>query len=348
MKKKILFLLVIFHFTTHLSFGQNPVTLQDSIQIFYDSLFYHMETDYLYRKQVDWKSIKTLMNTQVQSASNFEEALSYCTLLFDSLQDRHCQIFYQESYFTNSNHPNYTAEDFSESFVQKYNEEGSSFEVKIIGNQYGYVRIPGMLLINADVDSLSSVAQGMYDAIVALEEVNSIKGWIIDLRFNIGGNAYTMIAALYHLIGDTIVYTALDVDKKVFNNHSLKEGIFYTEDKVEAKVIPDKNPDITTPVACIIGKITSSAGEDVAVAFKGRENILFIGEPSSGYLTGNDRVELPFGVVMAITTGYIADRNANYVERIIPSIFIEKQDNFENLELDPNVIEAINFIESSY
>lgn len=348
MKKKILFLLPVFTFITQLSFGQNPITLQDSIQVFYDSLFYQMETEYLYRKQVDWESVKTIITTEAQSASNFEEALSYCTLLFDTLQDRHCQIFYQESYFTNSNHPNYTAEDFSESFVQKYNEDGASFEVKMIANQYGYIRIPGMLLIDADVDSLSRVAQGMYDTIINLEESNSIKGWVIDLRFDIGGNAYTMIAALYHLIGNTIVYTALDVDKNVFNKHYLKEGVFYTEDKMEAKIIPQLKPDVTIPVAFIIGKITSSAGEDVAIAFKGRENIIFIGEPSSGYLTGNDKVELPFGVTMAMTTGYIADRNANYVERIIPSVIIEKQDDFENLETDPNIIEAMKFIESFY
>lgn len=324
--------------------GQHQTT-KDSISIFYDSLFDQMQQSYLFRKEINWTDVVPLIRNKALEAPDFQESLRQCVFLFDTIGDTHCQIFYRDRHFVNSNGKSYGVEDFSEQYIRKYTE-GAHFEVKVIEGKYGYVLIPGMLLLDADTDSLSRTAQSMYDRIAALENNHEMEGWILDLRFNIGGNAFPMITALYHLLGDTEVYLGLDQDKNLYLRHELRKGIFLTDGKKESAVMPARPPDPTVPVAVVVGKLTASAGEDVAISFKGRANTVFIGEATAGYLTGNDKVELPFGVTMAMTTVYIADRNSRYRERLMPDLVVEKKDNFEVLTKDQNVLEAIHYFRS--
>jgi C-terminal processing protease CtpA/Prc len=62
------------------------------------------------------------------------------------------------------------------------------------------------------------------------------------------------------------------------------------------------------PVAVLIGARTSSAGEDTAVAFMGRKGVRLFGQNSAGYLTTNGSYPLPDGGLLAISTGWLADR----------------------------------------
>ena len=57
MKKHAFLLLLVGLFFTKLSFGQN-LTVKDSINTFYDSLFYHLENRFLYKDQVNWAQVK--------------------------------------------------------------------------------------------------------------------------------------------------------------------------------------------------------------------------------------------------------------------------------------------------
>ncbi|WP_265799488.1 S41 family peptidase [Pedobacter sp. MC2016-05] len=91
---------------------------------------------------------------------------------------------------------------------------------------------------------------------------------------------------------------------------------------------------------------TGSSGEVTALAFKGKENTIFIGGNTAGYTTGNVTWPLPFGSLIALPTGYDSDRDGNYYPYIVPDIVISKQDNFENLMSDANIQEAVKFIES--
>lgn len=99
-----------------------------------------------------------------------------------------------------------------------------------------------------------------------------------------------------------------------------------------------------TKVAVVTGIFTASSGEVTALAFKGRPNTIFIGETTYGATTSNISWPLPFGITCALTSSYDSDRNGNYYHQIIPDIKISKQDNFDDLLLDKNILEAIKFI----
>ncbi len=319
-------------------------TVKDSIQIFSDSLFYNLEKKYLFKDRVFWKKIKTRFEKNALTHSTFEKSLKESRDVFDSIGCEHCMLFSETGYYPATPQKQLYFKDFSPQFVKKYQSK-PTFGVSKLDDVYGYIVIPGMLLLDLSEDELNSKTQEMYDKIVMLDKNNDLKGWIIDLRFNIGGNAYPMINALYHLLGNKVVYNLLDVNKEINTIHKLKNGKFYSGEKIETKVKTiSKKPDTKIPVALIIGNFTASSGECVVLGFKGRENVIIIGEPSYGFLTGNSLFQLPFKVKAPLTTGYLADMYGNYSENLKPDIYIKQKDNFENLLEDQNIIEAIKFI----
>lgn len=84
----------------------------------------------------------------------------------------------------------------------------------------------------------------------------------------------------------------------------------------------------------------------MVLGFKGRKNVLTVGEPTYGFLTGNELFKLPFGIKAPLTTSYLADMYGHYSEHLKPNIYIKHKDNFDNLLQDGNIIEAIKFINS--
>lgn len=325
-------------------YGQN-LTVKDSIQIFSDSLFSKLEKNYLFKSKVKWGEIKKQFQERAFEYNSFEASLKESQVLFDSIGCKHCMLFSNKGHYPATQRP-LLFEDYSSQFVKKY-QSGVTFSVSKIADDYGYVVIPGMFFKEEELPNFK--AQEMYDQIIALNKQHKIKGWIIDLRFNIGGDAYLMLTSLYHFLGDKVVYNALDVNKEVSVIHKLKKGKFYSGDKLEREInIRNNKVDNKTPVALIIGNWTASAGEDVVLGFLGRKNVLTIGEPTYGFLTGNDMFALPFNVQAPLTTSYISDSQGNYSENLKPDIYIKGKDNFDNLLQDQNIIEAIKFINANH
>ena len=326
--------------------GQAQGTLKrDSIQIFADSLFDVLKTQYLHRNSIDnWEELKSRFQEEAANYPTLVEGLQETRSVFDSIGCSHCSIFVGDAYYPASQKP-LLFEDYSTQFVEKY-QSGVEFSVLKLADQYGYIVIPGMLFLDLPQDSINLKTQKMYDQIVELDQNNELKGWIIDLRFNIGGDAYLMLNALYHLLGNKVVYTELDLNKSIAHVNQLVEGKFYSGDSVKNEIRIIDKADLNTPVALIIGNWTASAGECVLLGFAGRENVLRIGEPTYGFTTGNEMFDLPFGIKSPITTCYLADMYGNYSENIEPEIKLNRQDNFEQLLKDPNIMKAIEFIDS--
>lgn len=345
MMKKTILLLATITFLCGNSYAQNHnQSVKDSITFFYDSLFYHLETRFLYTKKVNWKVVKPFIKKKALKSKSFEASLETCVALFDTIKGDHLNLFSKKEWYKSTLGRALSQSDFHISLLEKH-VTNPPFEVKLLDDNYGYVMIPGMLLLDISQDSLDRKTQEMYDQIMAIHQANKIKGWIIDLRLNGGGNTYPMLAALYHFIGDNTVYLMRDAEDNLFTLHALKKGAFYEEGVSKTFAKTNQEPDLDLPIALIIGKMSASAGELIPVSFRGRKNVITIGEESYGLLTGNDLVRLPFGTSITLTTGYLVDRKGNYTKTIIPDIIIEKQANFEDLTKDQNIIEAIRFID---
>jgi len=346
MRNKILtFLLVL---GCNLGFAQtnkdneSRIGAADSINVFYKALFKSLKADYLHRKSIDWKSLEDETYRNIQSYNNFKTSLNEIRNLFDKIKATHCIVYNGDDKYTVTRKV-ISKDLYSSQWKSKYDSK-PRFEVKVIDGKYGYILMPGMSFSDNSAEHMSQIAQPMYDEIVKIKAGNNIKGWIIDLRFNTGGNSAPMLLALYDFLGNTDIWGELDENKKLVRKYKLTNGGYIQKSQTIASIKPNGKLLDKERVALITGIFTGSSGEVTALAFKGRQNTIFIGENTAGYTTGNVTWPLPFNSLIALTTGYYSDRDGNYYPFIYPDVVVSKQDNFQDLMADANVQKAIEFI----
>ena len=340
--KKLLVFCFIFSWS-FAAFAQKQSDAKDSIKVFYDELFSVLKKGFLQRNAVDWKTVESETSQKLTQYGHFEKSLSEIKPLFDRIGATHCGIYYQQKRYAGSG-KTIPKDAYSDQLKKKYAAK-SPFEARMLDDRYAYILMPVITLMDTSNRNISKTAQPMYDQIAALKSQHQPQGWIVDLRLNSGGNSMPMLLALYDLLGDNAVWGTLDANRKQVTNIRLKDGKYMDGGKSFAAITPSGQLMDHAKVAVITGIFTASSGEVTALAFHDRPNTIFIGEQSYGAMTSNIQAELPFGAVLALTVGYDSDRNGVYHEQIVPDIIVRKQDNFENLMLDANILEAVKFFE---
>lgn len=149
--------------------------------------------------------------------------------------------------------------------------------------------------------------------LIAQYDQKGIDKWIVDLRRNTGGNCWPMLAGLAPLLGNgTYGYFISETEKIPF---SYFNGVMMQGKYGRCTVT---NPYMGSPSAetiiVLTGSNTSSAGEIVALAFKGKENVYLYGEPTAGLTTANATYKLSDGSLLVLTVCKEADRNGNIYE----------------------------------
>ncbi|MBQ8071435.1 MAG: S41 family peptidase [Bacteroidales bacterium] len=120
----------------------------------------------------------------------------------------------------------------------------------------------------------------------------NLKGAIIDLRGNLGGNMYPMIASLQSFIPDGIVIN--------FKGRKASWGI--SLDAVLKVARAEAAPKIDCPVAVLTDSLTASSGEATLLCFRGLENVRTFGGPTAGYASANNPYPMKDGSRLVLTT----------------------------------------------
>ncbi|WP_316845195.1 S41 family peptidase [Pedobacter psychrodurus] len=188
-------------------------------------------------------------------------------------------------------------------------------EAKLLANGIGYISVPAYASVNEKLGE--EFALTIQNLIRNLDTKNNINGWIVDLRTNSGGNMYPMISGLAPL---------LDVGNL---GYFVKGGVSspwqLTENGMGVMVKnPYKIKNKNNKIAVLINSNTGSSGEMTAVSFIGQQNTKLFGEPTGGYITGNQAFKLSDGSNLLLATSYTADRNhKKYLERVYPDVMVK-------------------------
>ena len=174
----------------------------------------------------------------------------------------------------------------------------------------GYVRVPsfdGLTNSAAQADQFSVSLQ----TTIKNQDNGNLKGWIVDLRGNGGGNMWPMLSGIGPVLGEGPVGYFIDPDDRT-SVWYYREGVAYLNGfKASAVVNPYTLINVNPKVAVLIG-LTASSGEAIAIAFIGRPNTrLFGAHPSCGQTTANMTFTLSDGAILGISTSVMTDRNMN-------------------------------------
>jgi carboxyl-terminal processing protease len=185
----------------------------------------------------------------------------------------------------------------------------------LIGDDVAYLNMPQFHSGNEAWDTyFADTLQGLIRTL----DRPGLKGWVLDLRVNHGGNCWPMLAGIGPVLGNGVCgYFGLD-DARFY--WSYMDGSSLTDDTVQCSV--SRSPYVllaTDPrVAVITGPGTASSGEVVAVAFRGRPGARSFGTPTAGYSTTNTNFDLSDGAMLFLATSVYVDRAKNPYGDAIP------------------------------
>jgi len=334
-RKKII-VSVIFALLFHFSlFAQ----VSESLKPYLDGAISHAQTRSLYRGKVDWNATKTEMYRLAKDAKTVEDLSPALKYLLSKLEDSHGRFFYKNQPIAFwYGEPTENQKKIDTKVWNTIQSGKYTFKYAMLEKNVGYLRIPGL-----PMGDNVKMSEEIRNAVCDLKQKKA-KYWIVDLRYNGGGNMYPMMEGLGNLIGDGTVGTVSDFEGKPLSTWKIKDADFYYDDYLAAD-LPDNCKFGKLPkVAVLISQYTVSSGEAVAVAFKGRTNTRFFGLETGGLITVTDWTPINSDLVASISVGYYTDRNGKiYRDFVEPDKKIEFVLT-EDFEKDEGIKSAIKWL----
>jgi len=174
-------------------------------------------------------------------------------------------------------------------------------------------------------------------------------GWIVDLRGNVGGNMWPMLAGIGPVLGEgDHLGEFFDTDGHAVWRY--RNGIAGESENGKVTSYPAV---AGTPyklaskpnVAVLIDRSTGSSGEAVAIAFRSRPKTRFFGEHTEGVSTVNAVLPLSDGASLWLTVGVQADRHGKqYLDGFAPDEVVDGGDKALPPTQDPVVQAALRWL----
>jgi len=304
--------------------------LSTDAQIYLDSFFHLLKTQSLYRDSIDIDALKkkaALMAAGGQTSADCYSAMRY---VIDQI-DHHSFMWTPEQVKAWQS----TSSDESAPVMEMTSGH-------LIGDHYAYLSMPHC----GTGDSISETlfADSLHQLLERLDS-DQIKGWVLDLRNNGGGNCWPMLSGIGPLLGEGICGYFIYGDEET--SWFYKNGKSGVDDYAQASVSRQPYQLIRPmpPVAVLTGPLTGSSGEVVTGAFVSRPRTKSFGQPTAGYCTANTNFTLSDSAMVFLATSIYADRNKNLFDpKIYPDQLIEAPASEEDQQEDQVLRAALEWL----
>jgi carboxyl-terminal processing protease len=279
-----------------------------------DEAFVLMQKNYYRKDSVQWDQLAGAAKERLLNArdcATADETLQWC---FRQMKEKHSFVMPAVKAAIYNGNINSSAEPRSASQLI------GQLKYELVEEGIAYIDLPWVS--TADQKICTAFADSLQQIIASFDKQGVTK-WIIDLRNNTGGNCWPMLTGLGPLLGNGIHGYFVSATEKI--PFSYKDG---TMMQGKYSRCTASNPyTLSNPLRNIViltGPNTASAGEIVALAFKGRQQVTFFGEPTAGLTTANTTYKLSDGSMLVLTVCKEADRHGNIYEgrlqpdRLIP------------------------------
>lgn len=318
------------------SFGQFPVPT--------DSLYTLIKSNSIHRTTVDWQKVDQSFYQKLGQAKTMKDTMKCFVYVLEQLNDVHSQMYLDNQYY--GHYPSF--DDTTLARLKPMNDLANALTnqiyTKVLPGKTGYIRVPSIQAY--DKKQVNIYAQSLYDSVVHLAN-KGVKGFIVDLRLNGGGNIYPMLSGLSLLLGNQVIAYETDIEDSVVRKWEIKNGNFVIGGYQATDIIVKPVTALQSmPVVVLTGPVTKSSGSMTAIAFKKRPKAILIGEPTAdGYTTSNGYFQIAPNLMLNFATSFVADRAMIvYKTAVTPEILIYKGDDFNDLMQDKKIILALEWL----
>ena len=275
-----------------------PAPCMQKAEKLLDEVLGFMQKTYYRKNQVSWSDLTNRAHEQLHSAGSCDDAYSTISWCFRELNEHHSFIM------PPNKAARYTGDEDLE--VQPdLSQLVGEIRGEWLQDSIGYLTIPWV----STEDSL--ICQRIADslqAVIARLDSRGISRWIIDLRKNSGGNMWPMLTGLGPLLGDGVFGYFVGSNERV--PISYRDGSAIQGRHVRCRVSHNGYRMLRDHPAVVVltGRRTVSAGETVALAFRGKRQACLMGEPTAGLTTANATYSLSDKSMLVLSVCQEADR----------------------------------------
>ncbi len=333
--RKSFSLIIVFKISVSL-YGQFPGST--------DSLYTFIKYNSILRNTVDWKSIDAHYKMNITNAKTLKDTMNCFVSVLEELNDVHSQIYLNNQYYGNYPHFHDTILTWLKPLNDKSLFQTNQIRTEWLLDKIAYVQVPSFQVY--DPTQINYYAQSLYDSIIQFN-TKKIKGFILDLRLNGGGNIYPMLSGLSPFLDNQIIAYETDINDQISRTWEIKNGNFIIGGYQTTQISIDSTITLNQiPLVVLIGPVTKSSGSMTGIAFKKRPNTIFIGEPTAdGYTSSNGYFQFAPNLNLNFATHYVADRNITiYKTNVNPDFTIYRGDDFDHLMQDEKIKAAIQWL----
>lgn len=279
--------------------------LNPDIEKYLNELLGLMKTHSINKDVINWVEVEQQVKNKALGFNSIDEIGLAIQYAISSLRDGH------SSFFTKNGQVYSGFVSYTE--CQKL----AIGSVQVPNDKVGYIKIEGF---SGNADASKVYAEYLQTTIKGLDKA-TLKGWIIDLRGNTGGNMWPMLAGVGPILGNGVCGAFITTDNRI-SNWSYANGIAQNE---TTKIVEVSNPYTlltqTYKVAVLTDNATASSGEAIAIAFKNAPNSKSFGLRTCGISTANAGFPMSNGATLNMTTSFMADRTfKKYGKTVIPDV----------------------------
>lgn len=271
-----------------------------------DETLTFMEKNYYRRSLVSWPALSAEAKARLREAGSCEDAYACISWCFHQLNEPHSFIMPPGKAARYSGEP-----DAADQPSPALSELVGEIKGEWLQDSIAYLTIPWV----STTDSLIClrIADSL-QAVIARLDSRNISRWIIDLRKNSGGNCWPMLAGVGPLLGDGVYGYFVSGEQRIPITY--RDGSAFQGRHVLCRVSNRgyRTQSDRKSIVVLTSRKTVSAGEIVALAFKGRAQTVLIGEPTAGLTTANATYSLSDRSLLVLTVCQEADHMGRICE----------------------------------
>lgn len=287
-----------------------PEPIHPAVELYLRRLLDTMEANSIHRKTIDWAAFRKEILEKASGAQSNAATYPAIQRALTRLNDEH-SLFVTPA-------------------GQVYQASGAApcpagpAATPPADSTLGYVRVPAFGEVSPP--AMTAFAETIQNTISKADRP-VLRGWIVDLRGNTGGNMWPMLAGVGPLLGDGVVGYFIDPDGTEFpwsyeNGNALLNG-----SPLVATTFYRRVSRSGLKVAVLTDGATASSGEALAIAFRERPNTRSFGSATCGKSTANANFSFTDGSRLVLTVSVMADRTRKtYGKRVVPDVVDENPD----------------------